>query len=114
MATFRATSNREESLASLVPGDIEVFEHDDFNTHDGDEDGWHFRTSLDIVNMGDFNDQASSVIIYTGFWEFYEHVEFNLKGTVEGYAVRLGPGYHGSLNSLGIINDTLSSFRRVG
>jgi hypothetical protein len=108
MATFRATSNREESLASLVPGDIEVFQHDDFNTHDGDEDGWRFRTGLNVTHMLDFNDDASSVIVYSGTWELFEHIDF------QGKSITLKPGYYGSLQAAGLCNDCLSSFRRVG
>ena len=96
------------------PGDIEIFEHEDFNTHPGDGSGWSFRTALSVSDMGDYNDQASSVIIYSGIWEFCEHINFNLEGDAPGYAIRLGPGYYGRFHAMGITRDTLSSFHQVG
>lgn len=96
------------------PGDVEIFQHENFNTRSGDESGWRFRTALSVSDLGEYNDQASSVIIYSGIWEFCEHFNFNLDGDVPGYAIRLGPGYYASLDAMGITQDTLSSFHQVG
>lgn len=96
------------------PGDIEIFQHENFNARPGDESGWRFRTALSVSDLGEYNDQASSVIIYSGIWEFCEHVNFNLDGDAPGYAIRLGPGYYASLDAMGITQDTLSSFHQVG
>ena len=95
--------------ANRPPGDIEVFQHDNFNSNPGDDDGWHFRTGLDVVYMGDdWNDEASSVIIYSGTWDLFPDTGFG------GTPTRLGPGYYGSLQATGLGNDVLSSFRQVG
>ena len=97
-----------------LPGDVEIFQHENFNTRPGDEFGWRFRTGLPVADMVEYNDQASSVIVYRGIWEFCEHADFNLEGEVRGYAIRLGPGYYASLHDMGIARDTLSSFHQVG
>ena len=100
---------KDISRSLLPPGDIEVFQHDNFNANGRDEGGWHFRTALDAVYLGDdWNDDASSVIIYSGIWELFVDTDF------QGRSIRLGPGYHGSLHAAGLGNDVLSSFRQVG
>jgi hypothetical protein len=99
---------KDRSRTMLTPGDIEVFQHDDFNTNGEDGEGWRFRTALDVGYIGDeWNDDASSVIIYSGIWDLYADAGFR------GQSIRLGPGYHTSLDAAGLGNDVLSSFRQV-
>ncbi|HEY0062410.1 MAG TPA: beta/gamma crystallin-related protein [Telluria sp.] len=51
-----------------------------------------------------FNDRAGSVIVYSGQWEFCQHVEFRGQCTV------FGPGRY---DRLGALNNQISSVRRV-
>jgi len=92
---------------ALVVGDIEVFEHGSFNSGEGEEDGWHFRTSLNVIDMLDFNDEASSFVIYAGTWELFEDVGY------AGKSITRGPGRYGDIQAEGIANDSLSSFRQI-
>lgn len=55
-----------------------------------------------------WNDQCSSVIIKSGQWQFFEHINY------EGQASDiLGPGSYPSMEFLKLPNDTLSSVKLV-
>jgi uncharacterized protein YkwD len=57
-------------------------------------------------SIGDFwNDKISSIKIYSGTWEFFEHVKY------QGQSFRLQPGNYPALNNGW--NDVISSFKLV-
>lgn len=64
----------------------------------------------EILDMSatNYNDQASSIVINEGTWTFC--TDANLQGTCKV----LGPGSYAWVEDVGIPNDTISSFRRVG
>ena len=53
---------------------------------------------------GFWNDRISSIKVYSGTWEFYEHINFG------GRSFRVGPGHYNMTNGW---NDSISSFRQV-
>jgi hypothetical protein len=55
-----------------------------------------------------FNDRVSSVVVLSGQWAFYRHVNFE-----EQYAATLGPGIYRFVSELGINNDDMSSLRPI-
>ncbi|MDB9372490.1 CAP domain-containing protein [Nodularia sphaerocarpa] len=56
--------------------------------------------------IGDFwNDKISSIKVYSGTWDFFEHANF------QGRSFRLGRGEYPSFNNE--MNDTISSFKKV-
>lgn len=60
----------------------------------------------DLTSMGDFwNDKISSIKVYSGIWEFFEHTDF------QGRSFRLEPGEYASVAN--DWNDVISSFKRV-
>jgi uncharacterized protein YkwD len=60
----------------------------------------------DYSYIGDFwNDKISSIKVYSGTWEFFEHANF------QGRSFRLGPGEYPSFNNE--TNDTISSFKKA-
>ena len=61
----------------------------------------------DYSYIGDFwNDKISSIKVYSGTWEFFEHATF------QGGSFRLQPGSYPNLTNGW--NDLISSFRQVG
>lgn len=61
----------------------------------------------DYSSLGEFwNDKISSIKIYTGTWEFFEHTNYG------GKSFRLHPNNYPELNNTGW-NDVISSFKRV-
>lgn len=82
--------------------EVEVFEHRDFKG-----DSW--RTSFGYSYVGsDWNDKISSIIVYSGWFEFYEHRDF---GSEHWGPVRLGVGQYAFVGDVGIWNDTISSWK---
>lgn len=79
---------------------IEIFTDANFSgTTSGSLDG-------DYSYIGDFwNDKISSIKIYSGTWEFFEHDNF------QGRSFRLGPGEYPIINDGA--NDTITSFKKV-
>ncbi|KAB8318710.1 hypothetical protein SD81_014885 [Tolypothrix campylonemoides VB511288] len=56
--------------------------------------------------VGDFwNDKISSIKVYSGTWQFFEHANF------QGRNFQLGPGEYSQLNNA--TNDTISSFKPI-
>jgi hypothetical protein len=61
----------------------------------------------EFASIGDFwNDQISSIKVYSGTWEFFEHTNF------QGRSFRLTPGEYASVPNNW--NDVISSFKPVG
>lgn len=57
--------------------------------------------------IGDFwNDKISSIKVYSGIWEFFEHANF------QGRSFRLAPGEYAWVGD--VWNDMISSFKQVG
>jgi hypothetical protein len=87
---------------AVVLPEIEVFEHVDFG-------GDHWRTSFGYSYVGDdWNDKISSFIIYSGSFQFFEHANF---GHSSWSPVTLGPGHYRWVADVGIINDSISSWK---
>lgn len=60
----------------------------------------------DYSYIGDFwNDKISSIKVYSGTWDFFEH------GNFKGRSLRLEAGQYPSFNNT--MNDTISSFKKV-
>lgn len=80
--------------------DVEIFEHDDYQ-------GRKFTANADVIDLypQNFNDIASSVIVYQGQWELCTDAGYT------GRCVVYGPGQYPKLWGL---NDQFSSLRRVG
>jgi hypothetical protein len=80
------------------PG-IELFEHDDFQ-------GRRFasRGMITDLERENFNDIASSIVVYEGRWELCTDADFG------GRCVVYGPGRYPKLRGL---SDQLSSIRRI-
>lgn len=62
------------------------------------------RVSTENLEQLSFNDQAGSVIVYRGRWEFCQHADFG------GQCLTYGPGRYDRLGSL---SHQISSLRRV-
>ena len=91
----------EEHLdgCNILP-DITVFEDKDYG-------GASWRTSFGYSYVGDdWNDRILSFIVHSGYFQFYTDRDFqNPEGGL------IGPGYYPWVADLGIINDTISSWR---
>lgn len=102
--TLQAVNTRALRLGRIVP-DCTVFQHENWNTNKGDQDGWSFRTSLRVSYIDDdWNDQISSIIVHSGTWRFYEDVNFS-----ENY-IEFGEGYHNVPPSW---NDKITSYEPI-
>jgi len=83
--------------ATLV-GEIEVFEDIDFG-------GDRWRTPHSYSYVGDeWTDRISSIIVYAGTWQFFDHRDH------QGNTWVWGPGKYGRVP----FNDVISSWRQVG
>ncbi|MBT0027690.1 beta/gamma crystallin family protein [Vibrio alginolyticus] len=79
--------------------EIVIYEHIDFG-------GANARTNLAWKYVGTYwNDKISSIVIVSGLWDFYEHINYG------GRKWTLGPGYYRWVADKGIPNDTISSFK---
>ncbi|MEO7741731.1 MAG: beta/gamma crystallin-related protein [Usitatibacter sp.] len=78
---------------------VELFSEPDFG-------GRVFAAKRDVSNLGptDFNDRASSIVIYDGQWEMCTDGEYG------GRCIVMGPGRYGQIGGL---TRQLSSLRRV-
>ncbi|HEY9697858.1 MAG TPA: CAP domain-containing protein [Trichocoleus sp.] len=64
------------------------------------------KIDYDSAFVGEFwNDRISSIKVYSGVWEFFEHANF------QGRSLCLEPGNYPEFG--GDANDTISSFKRV-
>jgi len=91
---------RKFSAAALC--EVEVFEHRDFQ-------GDHWRTSFGYSYVGDdWNDKISSIIVYSGYFQFFENVDF---GSSNWGPVMLGVGQYPFVGDYGIWNDTITSWK---
>jgi hypothetical protein len=81
------------------PDPIELFEHARFEGR-----RVSFQGEARSLRGADFNDRASSLVIYDGQWQLCEHDNFG------GQCVVYGPGRY---DYLGNMNDRISSLRRI-
>ncbi len=81
------------------PEPIELFEHARFEGR-----RISFQNEARSMRGVDFNDRASSMVIYEGQWQLCEHDNFG------GQCVVYGPGRY---DNLGNMNDRISSLRRI-
>lgn len=91
--------DERDGYGGARPDPIELFEHDRF-------EGRRVSFQGDARSMRgvDFNDRASSLMIYQGQWQLCEHDNFG------GQCNVYGPGRY---DNLGNMNDRVSSLRRV-
>ncbi|HEX5904707.1 MAG TPA: beta/gamma crystallin-related protein [Candidatus Nitrosocosmicus sp.] len=79
--------------------EIVVYEHVNYS-------GAEWRINFITSNVGSFwNDKISSIIVISGTWEFFEHINYG------GRVWVLTPGYYISVSNFGIPHDVISSFR---
>ena len=96
-----SAGERGQFLDRRLP-EVEVFEHRDFN-------GDRWRTSFGYSYVGDdWQDRISSIIVYSGFFQFFEDVNF---GSTNWGPIMLGPGQYSFVGDVGIFNDTITSWR---
>lgn len=88
-------------LGRVLP-EVTVFEHRDFQ-------GDNWRTTFGYSFVGShWNDRISSIIVHSGYFEFYEHRDF----AAEHWGpIRLGPGQYAFVGDVGITNDSISSWK---
>lgn len=88
-------------LAAAASAQVTLYEREGF-------DGQSFITQDDIRNLRreDFNDRASSAVVFRGRWAVCEDASFR------GHCVVLRPGRYASLSDMGL-NNSISSVRRV-
>ncbi|MEH2459688.1 beta/gamma crystallin-related protein [Nostoc sp.] len=65
-------------------------------------------TDISDLSATAYNDKASSINITQGQWAFYTDANY------QGTSVILNPGSYSSVENVGLPNDAISSFRRVG
>lgn len=66
-------------------------------------------TDSDSSYVGDaINDRVSSIRVNSGVYQFWTNANF------QGQSVTLSPGDYSFVGNVGLPNDSLSSFRRVG
>jgi hypothetical protein len=74
--------------------------------------GTSFRTNLAFPSLsGNWNDSISSVIVVSGTWQFFRHINFQA-GPGDGPWI-LKRGFYKFLPEAGIPNDEISSFRPI-
>lgn len=84
--------------------EVVVYYHSNYG-----EPSW--RTNIGYRYVGDYwNDKISSIVVVSGRWIFYEHADF---WGEHWSPVELGPGYYPWVESVGIPNDSISSFKPV-
>lgn len=105
----------DEAAATCGGGaDIEIFVDANFQ---GESRGFN-DSNPSLTNTGrvtingklvdSFNDKISSIKVNSGVWEFFSEANF------QGPSVVLGAGEYPGVTEVGITNDSLSSFRRIG
>lgn len=82
-----------EALAGLAEESVpkcSLYEHENFNTNDGDDDGWEIKDLVLAIKhmVPPRNDNTSSIIVHSGRWRFYEHDQYG------GEYIEFGVGYH--------------------
>lgn len=90
---------RDRRVGMDRPDPIELFEHARFEGRRAS-----FQGETRSMRGADFNDRASSMVIYEGQWQLCEHDNFG------GQCVVYGPGRY---DNLGNMNDRISSLRRI-
>lgn len=91
--------------AAIIQGGAVVTLYNDIN-FGGDSFG--SDTEITDLSFTAYNDQASSIKIDSGSWAFYTDANY------QGSSVVLNAGTYSSVENVGLPNDAISSFRRVG
>lgn len=88
-------------IAAAASAQVTLYEYEEF-------DGQSIVTKENIRNLRheDFNDRASSAVVFRGRWAVCEEAAFR------GHCVVLRPGRYASLSEMGL-NNSISSVRRV-
>lgn len=86
---------------SVLP-QVQIYQHINFGGHNE-------VTSLNWYYVGDWwNDEISSIVIYSGRWRFYQHAYY------QGAYWDLSPGQYPWVEDANIPNDIISSFKFLG
>lgn len=81
--------------------ECQIFEHRHWQ-------GRSYRTNLNVPWVGNWwNDKISGIIIASGTWRFFEHIDYG------GASWDLGIGYYEFISDHGIPNDVISSFKVI-
>lgn len=91
--------------AAIIQGGAVVTLYNDIN-FGGDALG--SDTEISDLSFTAYNDKASSINITEGTWAFYTDANY------QGTSVTLNPGSYSWVENVGLPNDTISSFRRIG
>ncbi len=98
LAADASEEDKRSALDRRLP-EVEVFEHRDFK-------GNRWRTSFGYKFVGsDWNDKISSVVVYSGYVEFFADRDYG------GASKMLGPGQYAFVGDVGIGSDTISSWK---
>ena len=110
--TFRPRPQAAPHAATAVLPELILFEHENFNiNYAGEEVGDCWRTTFNFRYVGDeWRDGISSIIVLSGVWEFFERADY--ESEFRPY-IRIGPGHYPNLESIGIPNEGIKSFRVV-
>ncbi|MEH2361748.1 beta/gamma crystallin-related protein [Nostoc sp.] len=91
--------------AAIIQGGGVVTLYNDVN-YGGDALG--SDTDISDLSQTAYNDKASSIYITQGTWAFYTDANY------QGTSVALNPGAYNWVENVGLPNDSISSFRRIG
>jgi hypothetical protein len=89
------------TAGTVSAAEVIVYEHVNFG-------GESFDATSDQPSAGgNLNDKVSSIKVKSGTWRFYEYINYG------GRYWDLGPGEYSSVESVGIPDDSISSFKLV-
>ncbi|WP_048065429.1 beta/gamma crystallin family protein [Methanosarcina acetivorans] len=89
------------TAGTVNAAEVIVYEHVNFG-------GKSFDATSDQPGAGDnLNDKISSIKVKSGTWRFYEYINYG------GRYWDLGPGEYSSVESAGIPDNSISSFRQI-
>jgi hypothetical protein len=114
--TYSSVSNQaivNEDMSSLrpavpepPPGNIILFK--DANFHGPHKHVFNSEVNLNTDEDNGFNDNVSSLVIFSGSWRFFKD-----EGFISPYPVVLGPGLYDFVGKFKINNDDISSLTTV-
>ncbi|AKB54712.1 hypothetical protein A9239_04745 [Methanosarcina sp. A14] len=89
------------TAGTVSAAEVIVYEHVNFG-------GESFDATSDQPSAGgNLNDKISSIKVKSGTWRFYEYINYG------GRYWDFGPGEYASVESVGIPDDSISSFKLV-
>jgi hypothetical protein len=104
MSSLRPTTEAATVTGADIHAHAILFEH--INFHGQHKHVFTEESNLAASDDWFFNDRTSSIMILSGTWQFFRHIDYR-----EPYPQTLGPGLHAWVRDAGIANDDLSSLR---